>query len=328
MNWIRTLKVIFTEHLEGKKGREIVYGDKYPNPDLEIEVIINKYAATMKDTAVITITNMTYDSVINITRNKIFDVKVVCGYRNGGEFIVFDGAVSKINNTFLNGDRSNKMIILCTSKFIARYCQNTLNFTLTSGLNVYSAIKFMCGRAGISEMNTNVSTQLKKQFLNEVNSVSNQSISSFIDALTKNNPTYIVNTDNQNGAVFSIFDAAKSNSRVIKIKNSQLLVYPTLSSSGLRLSVLPTFNFKCGDTIMVNNALINLEAIDSLDNLSQQSGIYLDTSAKIDEITGDSYGAYMVLELEYRLSNRSAEFSCNIIAKARSLISNYVGGSN
>ena len=323
-NWIRVLKVIFTENLGGGKGRQIVYGDNWPKPDLEISVTINKFAASMKDVAIINITNMPYSEVIKITKNKMYNVQVIAGYRNGNENIVFDGAVARINNTFIS-DRSNRMLIFCTSKFIARYCQSMLNYTLTSGMNTYSAIKFMCARAGLSIENCCVSTQLKKQIIEEAESSINQSLSSFMTTLVKNNPSYIINTDGMTGSVMSIFDAAKSNSRVVKIKDSQLLSYPQLSSDGLDVTVLPTFNFQCGDTIEVNNALINLEKVQTLSNISNQPGIYLDTSGKLDTVSGDSYGLYMILQISYDLHNRGNEFSCNLLAKARSLISNYVG---
>lgn len=323
-NWIRVLKVIFTEHLGNNKGREIVFGDNFPKPDLNIECDVYKYASSLKDYATIKITNMTYNEVIKMTANKLFDVKIICGYREQEEITIFDGAVARINNSF-ESDRSNTMIIFCTSKFIARYCQSQLNFTLNSGINVYSAIKFMCSRAGMKEEDMMISPQLQKQVLSQSISNSNQNIASFLSAVCKNNSSYIVETDAANGACFSIFDAAKSNYRVIRIKDSQLLSYPTLSSDGLDLTTFASFNFKCGDTIQVNNALINLEETTNLSSLSKQSGMYIDTSAKIDS-QGDSYGSYMVLECIYKLQNRGPNFSCRLKAKARSLISNYVGG--
>ena len=325
-NWIRVLKVIFTESLGGGRGHQIIYGDNYPKPDLTMSVEIHKYAAAMKDNAVITITNMPYSEVIRITKHKSYSVQIVAGYRNGNQNIVFDGAVARINNTF-NRDRSNDMIIFCTSKMIARYSQKYLNYSLTSGMNTYSAIKFMCARSGLNINNVNISTQLKKEILDEAMSSSNQSLASFMNALVQNNPTYIINTDGINGSVMSIFDAARSNSRIIKIKDSQIVGgFPTVNSDGINLSVYPTFNFQCGDTIEVNNAIVNLEPVQTLHALAEQPGIYLDTSGKIDD-EGNSYGLYMILSLKYSLNNRDSQFSCNINAKARSLISNYVGGA-
>ena len=317
-NWIRVLKVILRREDTNGKVVEMVFGNNFPNWDLEINVSIHKYMSALKDTATITISNLTYSQVIQIINGKLYNVEVIAGYQNGNQMCVFKGQVLRISNTLLS-DRTNEIIILCGSSMIAKYSQRFLNFSLQSGLNTYSAIKFITARAGIKDGDSNVSTQLKKDFLQQVQTET-KSVGSFLENLTQNNETYILNVDESNGVKFSIYDSAVSNNRVINLKGVQFLGgYPQLDSNGLRFTILPTFSFMVGDVILVENALISLSPVNSLSNINQQAGYYLDTSRT------DGMGAYMIMELSYKLTNRSSQFSCSINAKARSLISNYIG---
>ena len=310
--WLRVLKVKLKRAVDSSSAKEIVFGDNFPDYDLNIQVNVYKYMSALKDYCTIKIDNLSYSEVIQIVMGKFYSVEIVAGYRNGNQMTVFKGAVLRINNTLLSQNRTNQIIILAGCNLIAKFSQATLNFSLQSNLNTYSAIKFITERAGVK--NSSVSTQLKKSFLNQVKTETNTA-GSFLEALANNNSTYILNSDSSDGMTFSIYDAALSNNRIIKIKNMQLIGgYPQLSKDGLTLSVLPTFNFMCGDVIKVDNSVISLQSTLSTSNLSNQPGYYLDKD-----------GAYMIVQVDYELTNRSSEFSCNITAKARSLISNYIG---
>ena len=312
-NWMRVLKVVL-KRKNDLNGQAIVFGDnKYPFENLDINVQIFKYMSTAKDNALISITNLTYSKVIEIMVSKFYSVEIICGYEYGNQFLVFKGQVLRISNTLLS-NRSNVINILCGSDLIARFSQATLNFSLNSGINMYSAISFMAKASGINKVNTNISNQFKRQFLSD-NISSNDTIGSFLTNMTNNNPYYIINSDASTGSTFSIFDARKSNNRVIKIKNGDFIGgFPRLDSEGLTFSVLPSFNFAPGDVIIIDNSLINLENITNIGQLSTQPGMYLDKN-----------GAYMIMSIDYKLENRSSSFACNIKAKARSLISNYIG---
>ena len=309
--WLRVLKVKLKRAVDSSSAKEIVFGDNFPDYDLNMTVNVYKFMSALRDYCTIKIDNLSYSEVIQIVMGKFYSIEVVAGYRNGNQMTVFKGTVLRINNT-LKQDRTNQIIILAGCNLIAKFSQATLNFSLQSNLNTYSAIKFITERAGIT--NSSVSTQFKKSFLNQVKTETNTA-GSFLEALANNNSTYIINSDSSDGMTFSIYDAALSNNRIIKIKNMQLIGgYPQLSKDGLTFSVLPTFNFMCGDVIKIDNAIISLQSTTSTSNLSNQPGYYLDKD-----------GAYMIIELDYSLTNRDSEFSCNITAKARSLISNYIG---
>lgn len=316
-NWVRVLKVKLKQDLGGGKGREVVFGDNFPNYDLQIEVEVNKYMSALKDNALIKISNLTYSEVINIVNGQYYSVEIIAGYQDGNQMCVFKGAILRISNT-LNFSRTNIISILCGSNLIARYSQKFLNFSLKSGMNTYSAIKFLSARAGIK--NGNISEQFKKDFIQQVQTET-KTIGSYLESLTTNNPSFIVNADSSSGSTFSIYDARKSNNRVINLANAQFIAkVPSLNSSGLNFTLMPVFDFMCGDVVLIDNAIISLSAVDSIDNVTSQPGYYLDTSNE-----GSSLGAYVIINITYTLCNRSSEFSCNITAKARSLLSNFIG---
>ena len=310
-NWIRVLKVILTQELPNGKFKNIVFGDNYPDYDLNIDVKINKYMSALQDNALISIDNLSYYDVIRIVNGKFFGVEIIAGYRDGNQISVFKGAILRISNT-LNRDRTNTISILCGSNLIARFSQRYLNFSLQSGMNVYSAIKFLAARAGIKD--GNISTQFKKDFIEQVSSET-KTFASFLDDFSKDNPTACLNVDSGSGSSFSIFDAKLSNNRVIDLRNVQFIGrYPQLNSSGLTFTILPTFGFMCSDVVLIDNALISLKAVEDLDNITEQPGYYLDKN-----------GAYMIISMNYHLCNRDSEFGLVIHARARSLISNYIG---
>lgn len=313
-NWIRVLKVRLTRKNPSSKGQIMTFGEnEYPFENLYMNVRIYKYMSSAKDNALITITNLTYTQIVEIILSQFYSVEIICGYKYGNQYTAFKGQVLRISNT-LNDDRTYTVNILCASDLIGRFSQATLNFSLNSGINMYSAISFLAKASGMNKLNVNLSTQLKKQFLTD-NTSTNDTMGSFLSKLTNNNPFYILNSDSSNGATFSIYDARKSNNRVIRIKNEDFIGgFPNLDSEGLTFSVLPSYNFMPGDVIVVDNSKVNLQTITNINSLSEQPGMFLDKN-----------GAYMIMNLDYNLCNRSKEFTCNVKAKARSLISNYIG---
>lgn len=316
-NWIRVLQVKLKQNLENGRGREVVYGDNFPDYDLKISVKVNKYMSAVKDNALITISNLLYSDVIAIMNGKFYSVEIVAGYRDGNQMCVFKGAILRISNT-LNDDRTNEISILCGSNLIARYSQRFLNFSFKSGMNVYSAIKFLSERAGIR--NSNISTQFKKDFIQQAETETN-TIGGFLESLTKNNEYFVLNADASSGSTFSIYDARRSNNRIIDLSNMQYIGdYPQLNSGGLTFTVLPTFDFMCGDVVLIDNAMISLEAVTSINELEEQPGYYLD---RYNDST--SLGAYVIISITYTLNNRGGNFGCQINAKARSLLSNFIG---
>lgn len=309
--WIRNLSIVLTSHETGKR---IVIGENHRlgNIDLEINVSINKYMSVLKDVATVTISNLTYSEVTQIVMNKFYDIDIYAGYRSASTNKIFSGGVLYISNQ-LESDRTNTIIILCTSQLVARYGQTRINLTLNSGINTYTALKYICKQAGIK--NSNVSKSLKQDVINEV-ITANDTITSWIDKLASNNNNYIVNSDSILDSTFSIFDASKSNNRVIVLNENNITLtggYPKLTNEGLTLTCLPTFNFMCGDVIKIDNALIDV-SVSSKNEISSNYASYLNNK-----------GEYLIYEIKYILSNRGNSFMLQLTCKNREKISNYVG---
>lgn len=309
--WMRILEV----HLTSKTlKRTRTYGSN-ENENFNISISGYKYMSTLKDECVIKIDNLSYADVITIMQGEYYDVEVKAGYKSTGAMTIFKGGVLYISNA-LNPDRTNTVIILCGSELVAKYGQSRLNLSLQSGINMYSAINFVCKRAGIQ--NSNISSQFKKKFLHDVVNC-NDTAANWINKLTESNESYITNSDGTLGSAVSIFDAANSTKRILVLKNDYINLssgYPQLNSSGLSLSILPTFSFTCGDIIEIDNSLISLP-VESKEEIVQNYGYYLDKE-----------GQYMIFQISYQLENRGSAFSMNLLCKSRSLISNFMGVSS
>lgn len=308
--WKRILSITFTST---EFHKQIVFGNNHleNKPDLEIEVEVSKYMSLLKDTASIKITNLTYSEIIKIINGKYFDVDIVCGYQYGNVNKIFSGGVISISNS-LNSRNENTVIILCASKLIAKYCQSRLKFGMNSGINMYSAMKFICERAGIK--NANISSQLMKNVLSDTISKDGNT-ANWLNSFSEENSTLIMNSDNIYDSVVNVFDAARSNNRVIPLDSKNIIFtggYPQLTNDGIRFTVLPTFSFMAGDVVKVDNSIIQIP-VSSQSDITKNYGYYLDED-----------GNYMVMELHYRLANRSANFSLELHCKSRSLISNLV----
>ena len=91
---------------------------------------------------------------------------------------------------------------------------------------------------------------------------------------------------------------------------------PTLDKDGLHITVLPTFCFKPGDIIIIDNAILDLSISDPNSVTSTFKSNYLDQN-----------GAYMITQIDYTLTNRDKVFEINIKARAVSIIANITGAS-
>lgn len=315
--WMRVLEVTLTSQLSTSgKSRQFKFGNNWETgrDDLNIEVSCYKYMSSLKDTATIRISNLTYYEVVQIINGKFYNVEIKAGYRSSGVSTIFKGGVLYISNS-LDDTKTNTITILCASELVARYGQSRLNLSLNSGINTYSAIRFICERAGIPESKMNISTQFKTKFLQDVMSI-NDTAASWIDKFCTTNNTAISSSDSITGSTVSLFDAAKSNSRLIKITKDTVDLtggYPQLTSDGLSLTIMPTFAFMCSDVIEIDNSIIQIP-VSSQSEVTKNYGYFLDKE-----------GCYMIYEMKYQLQNRGANFSLSMTCKTRSLISNFIG---
>lgn len=316
MDQKKAWKRVLTVTLKSTKFKKaFVFGENYleGKDDLYIRANIKKYMSSLKDIATIEIDNITYNEMSQIIMGEFYDVEIRAGYQKGNINKVFSGGVLYLSNK-LNPDKTNTLYILCASNLVAKYGQSRINLTLNSGINLYSAIEFICRRAGVP--NSNVSTQFKKIFLDEVMNV-NDNVGTWIDKLCSNNSSYITNSDSVLENTFSIFDSTKSNSRVIALKNSDILLtggYPRLTTDGLTLNMLPTFNFICGDIIKIDNSILDI-SVTTKEEIAKNYAAYFSQK-----------GEYMITEMNYELENRGQTFNLELHCKNRDRISAYIGG--
>lgn len=306
--WMRVLTVSFTS---SKLKKKFVFGENYlqGKDDLSIDVQIHKYMSSLKDNCTVKISNLPYDIIVQLIQGEYYDLEIKAGYRNTGTQTVFKGGVLYMSNS-LDDTHTNTLIVLGASNLVAKYGQSRINLTLNSGINMYSALNYICKKANIP--NSNISSQLKKSFIQDITNV-NQTAASFLNTLAENNKSIIINADQSVGSPVTMYDASKSKNRVIKLKKNFINLvggFPQLDSTGLRLNIMPTFNIMCGDVIDIDNSIIDI----SVDNGGSYSnftkGYYLDKD-----------GMYTVYEVTYSLQNRGSSFSAGILAKSYSLIS-------
>lgn len=305
--WMRILKVILTSH---KTKQRLVFGGA--DQDLDIQVTGYKYMSTLKDNCTIRITNLTYSYMVQIIKDEFYSVEIVCGYEKGNEFTIFKGGVLHVSNA-LTDTKSNVCIILCASELIARYSQQRLNLSLNSGINMYTALKFVTKAAGIP--NANISEQLKLDFIQETMSA-NDTVGGWLNRIAQDNQNFVTNSDDALGSVVTFYNSDRADTRVIDL-NSQTIDlsggYPRVDTQGITLTVMPTFCFVCGDIIKIDNSILDI-SISNRSQISKNYARYLDKD-----------GMYTIYEIDYTLENNGQTFSQNLYGKARSLISTVTG---
>lgn len=313
--WMRVLRVTLTTKSPGQNGKnkQLVIEEDANGVGLAMSISGNKYMSTLKDNCTVKISNLTYVEIIRIITGQFYNVKIECGYKSSSVQTIFEGGVMYISNLRESVD-TNTVTILCASHLVATYGQRRINLSFNSGINMYSAINFVCKAGGVP--NPNISTQFKKQFLEGIENAHNQTAAEWVNDQTTKKGSYISSSDCIGNSFMTLFDASKSNARVIKLNEDTLLLtngFPRMTADGLIFSVMPTFAFQCGDTIVMNNSLIQI-SVTSQNEATKNLGGLLDEN-----------GQYMIYEIHYELENRGQNFYLEICAKTRSRISAYLG---
>ena len=309
--WLRILEITLSSNTLKKS---ITYGNNWEKgkTDLRIEVDGTKYLSPYKDEAIVRITNLTYKEIIELINGKYYDIEIKCGYRPNNKFTIFKGGVLYISNEL--GDRkSNDVIILCANKLVCKYGQSRMNISMNSGINMYSGIKFILDKSGVK--NSYVDESFKKKILQE-NEIQNKSITSWLDTLC-NNEGFICNADSSSTNDVSLWNPYSSNLRVVKFNDDNVILaggYPTLDSQGLKLAVMPTTNIVPGYTIVVDNSIIDIGTT-SRDEAFKNVGQFLDPN-----------GMYVIMQLDFSLSNRDSDFSFKMKCRAKYLWSRFIDG--
>ena len=312
--WMRVLRISLTTKSPGQNGKnkQLVFEENENGVGLAISVNGNKFMSTLKDNCTVKISNLTYTEIVQIITGQFYNIKIECGYKSSGVQTIFEGGVMYISNLRESVD-TNTVTILCASHLVASYGQRRINLSFNSGINMYSAINFVCKVGGVP--NPNISTQFKKQFLEGIENAHNQTAAEWVNDQTTKNGSYISSSDCIGNSFMTLFDANKSNARVIKLNKDTLLLtngFPRMTADGLVFSVMPTFAFQCGDTIVMDNSLIQI-------NVTSQSEATKNLGGLLDK-----NGQYMIYEMHYQLENRGQNFFIEIYAKTRSRISAYL----
>ena len=318
--WIRQLEVIMTSQIkkDGKQS-QLVFGREHTigKDDLNIHVTGTKYLSLLQDAFTVEITNLTYREILLMINRQYYDIEIRAGYRNSGLHTIFKGQVLYISRK-LNSDRSTTAIILCASKLVAAFGQSRMNLSLKSGINMYAALKYICNLAGVR--NSFISEEFKNKIISDA-IADNENVGSFINGFINKNG-FVANADNSLNNVISVWDPYRYDTRQIVLNSKSITLtggYPRLTSDGLSLTVLPTFNFMPGDTLLIDNSIINIP-VESKNEVYKNYGYYLDT-----DTDQQGRGKYMIYTLTYNLQNRGEDFSIEILCKSRKLISNITG---
>lgn len=297
--WMRTLKVILTSRTLKQK---MTFGE---SDSLNISITGTKQLSALNDRFTIDIDNLTYKEVVQIITGKFYDIEIWAGYKSASSNMIFKGEVMYVWNK-PNTDRTTTVKILAASKLVAQFGQKRLNIGMQSGINAWSMLKFVTSRAGIQ--NSYIDETFKHKILTESTNES-KTVASIIDSFC-NSEAYLVQSDSAEGNVLSIWDASRKDLRAMTLTSDNIILtngYPRMTSDGLSLTVMPTFNFKIGDTIALDNSLIDISG-------SSAEDISKNLAYKLDE-----NGQYIIWQLDYSLQNRNSDFSINILAKAKSL---------
>lgn len=302
--WIRVLTVT----LSSDSGASMTIGG-VGSDHFTIDVVCNCYLAAAKDEAVIKISNLTYDKVLRIIQGKFYNVTVEAGYQNKTVYTVFDGGVLYVSNE-LTEQKTNTVIILCTSKLIAKFGQKKLNLTLNSGINLYSAVSFIAKRAGIT--GAKIPSGLSRYVVDQYFTLRNSSMQSYLDYVEQSYADVSVSPDSSIDAskntTFNLFTSQSS--RTVNVNNSIIdfsAGYPRLTNSGLTLTVIPTFKFVCGDILKIDNSIIDISASGRRES-DANYGNFL-----------NSNGLYRLKQISYNLKNRDSEFSTKLVCMSNAI---------
>lgn len=307
--WMRQIEIRLYSDLTHKK---IVFGGIDKN-QLNISVKGGKYLSALKDKGTCTISNLTYAQITEIILGKYYQIEIWAGYRTQQLQCFFKGEVSYISDK-IRERRDHECYIIFASKMVAAYSQQRMNFNLNSGINLYAALRYICLTNGIDP--SHLPDSLRNEFLEEVTQ-NWGTPATLCEQLANNTSSFSIDTDASIDGGGVVDCTTFQDKRMIRLNPNTINFTkgnPTLDSDGLHISVLPTFCFKPGDIIVIDNAILDL----SISNAEQVASTF-----KSNYI--DPNGAYMIIDLEYNFENRGPTFEINIRARSMNIIANITG---
>lgn len=307
--WMRQIEIRLYSILNNSK---IVYGGT-ADSQLNITVKGNKYLSSLKDNGSVTISNLTYAEITKLILGQYYKIEIWAGYRTQSLQCYFKGSVSFISDKIATR-RDNQTYILFASDMVAAYSQKRMNLTLNSGINLYAAFRYICLTTGIDS--NHLPESLKQQFLQEVTQ-NYGTAATLVDQIAQNTGSFSIDTDNSIDGAGVVNCSDLTDKRQIRINPNTINFTkgnPTLDKDGLKITLLPTFCFKPGDIIIIDNSIIDVSISDPNQVASTFKANYLDKN-----------GAYMIIELDYNMQNRGPTFEINIKARSLDIIKNIVG---
>lgn len=303
--WIRVLKI----RLSSKKTGKMMEIGGTGSSHLSITCRVNKYLCATKDSAEVRISNLTYAEIATLVTGQFYDVEILAGYQNKGVQTIFKGGVLYVSNA-LGDHKTNEVIILCASNLIAKFGQAKLSISLNSGINLYSAIDFIMKRVGIPQ--SNITRSMKNDLVLQYNyNMKNSTAQNYLEYLQDTYKDIEISTDSSADSVITLASSKFENGQFIRLNNKDINLsggYPRLTNTGLNLTVVPTFNFMCGQILKVDNSIIDI-SVSSQSEMQKSYGNYLDKD-----------GMYKIFEMEYDLANRSPQFSLNLTCKSKTML--------
>lgn len=297
----------------------------------------NKYLSPISDNFSVKIYNLPYSEIIKIQMMKKYHIQIFCGYlgnQNYNNFEgkkIFDGGLVSITCT-KRDYKDNIVTLICANKAVAKAQEWRCNVSFNSGINMYSAIKYMTRQVGLT--NINVNNSFKNVYLTQANQAKG-SITSYFDELqSSGGNNYFMTTDGSEGNDISLYSNTRGGMRKIFIDANKGMIingYPQITSNGLNWTSLPVYNYMCSDLCVLDNSYIDVSS--GQDNYNgvvsgTPNSIYLNRQGSDD----GRYGLYYIYDLTYNLDNTDGSFEIGIHAKSKDLIDNVTGtkvsGSN
>lgn len=334
--WKRVLQVRFSS-ADMPSLKPVVFGSGRDN--LTISVSGQKVMSVQKDNFVIQLKNIPTTSSSVVKRNDVgeitdvfidqsianysidqvalilggyTDVEVVAGYEEGNIMTVFKGYVVYMSEKMEDDGKTSTLYVVCSSALTFK-SGDKISMTCSKGTNLYSVINYVCKRYRI---NADIDRRLKLRGLSE-DLVFDDNLMSAIYAMQREDVRVAVNVDKTDGGFdFQFWDMTTKDIRHIHIKKEMIVFsdgFPTITQEGLSLSVMPTFNFKPGDVIKIDDQ--------SLIQMTQTS---LSGYMQTPNLTQfyDANGEYIIHQININLENRGNAFKFQMICKSKSLFSN------
>lgn len=303
--WMRRIKIVFTskEKVDINNGRysgaQVSIGDDDKTRNFSIRVYGNKNIALTKDNGTIEIANVDYDTIAKIMAWKLFRVEIWVGYENNDSLMrMIKGEVSYIAQK-IHSRHDNVLYITYASELVAAWSQSRINFSVRSGVNIYSMITNLFMQQGTERVN--VTPALKELIAKETFAARDTSPSIIENALSNSSMGLYIDADSSlTDKVVNVTTLGEK--RVIPISPNMINIghgNPTVTSQGLDITLFPVINLVPGDIIKIDNSIVDLSTGMTTTQGAQQT---------FNSNFMDANGCYMIRQIDYMFENRGNNF--------------------